>query len=125
MSSSSYAPPLGKRLNIRVDIASYAGMLHAPEGTRADLIDISLGGIGFVSDLALTPASDIYVSFTLPDLNGAPFVFHVKGNLIHSTYVERHGGFLNGFEFLFLTETQDTVLRHYITLLIAKASEVE
>ena len=125
MTTSTYIPPLGKRMNVRVDIASYAGMLHAPENARADLVDISLGGIGFVSDAALTPASDIYVSFTLPDLTGAPFVFHVKGNLIHSTYVARHNGFLNGFEFLFLTETQDTVLRHYITLLIAKALAVE
>ena len=110
--------PYAKRFHVRVKVESYSGVLNAPEGLQADLVDISLGGLGFVTRDALVPANDVYLSFTLPDLTGTPFVFHVKGSLIHSTYVKRHEGYLNGFEYGYLTPTQDEVLRHYISMML-------
>jgi len=106
-------------MHIRLKIESYSGVLHAPDGAHADLVDVSLGGIGFVTREPMSVAKDVYVSFTLPDLNGAPFVFHVKGDLVHSTPMDHYEGYLNGLVFNHLTLTQDEVLRHYMALILA------
>ena len=108
-----------KRLNVRVKIESYSGVLHAPENTHATLTDISLGGLGFVTkDQLKAPEKNVYLSFTIPDITGAPFVFHVKGAIIHSTFVDRYEGHLNGFEYDHLTSMQRDVLKHYILEII-------
>ena len=109
-----------KRFHIRVKIESYAGFHSGPEGVHADLVDLSIGGVGFVTRDQLTPASDVYVSFSIPDINGAPFTFHVKGDLVHSTFVKHHEGYLNGFEYGHLTPTQEEVLKNYISKVILK-----
>jgi len=107
-------------MHIRLKIESYSGVLHAPDGAHADLVDVSLGGVGFVTREPMSPAKDVYVSFTLPDLNGAPFVFHVKGELVHSTRMDQYDGYLNGLVFNHLTRAQDEVLLHYMGLILDK-----
>jgi c-di-GMP-binding flagellar brake protein YcgR len=114
-----------QRLHVRVKIESYSGVLQAPENAHATLTDISLGGIGFVTKEALkAPEKNVYISFTIPDVTGAPFVFHVKGEIIHSTFVKGHEGYLNGFEYDHLTSTQRDVLKHYILEIIEKDSKI-
>ena len=113
-----------KRLNVRVKIESYSGVLHAPENANATLTDISLGGLGFVTkDQLKAPEKNVYISFTIPDITGAPFVFHVKGTIIHSTFVDRYEGHLNGYEYDHLTSMQRDVLKHYILEIIQKEVE--
>jgi hypothetical protein len=108
------------RTHVRVLIESYAGVLHAPNGVAADLYDISLEGLGFTTQIAMPLADDVYLSFTLPDTDGAPFVFHTQGTVIHSTYIPGRSHYLNGYEFKYLTPTQSRVLVNYIHLLIEK-----
>ena len=108
------------RAHVRVLIESYAGVLHAPQGVAAELYDISMEGLGFTTQVPLPLAEDVYLSFTLPDSNGIPFVFHTQGSLIHSTYLPARGHYLNGYEFKYLTPTQSSILVNYIHLLIER-----
>jgi c-di-GMP-binding flagellar brake protein YcgR len=106
------------RTQIRVEVESKTSILATASGIEGDMVDISLGGLGFVSKVQIPPEAGITLSFALHDKSGNPFVFDIKGNLIHSTYVKRRDGYLNGFEFDQLSQEQMGVLRAYIDRVI-------
>jgi c-di-GMP-binding flagellar brake protein YcgR len=107
-----------ERMHVRVDVETKTGLLATATGIEAEMVDISLGGLGFVSRVHIPPEAGISLNFSLPGPNGKPFVFYIQGNLIHSTYAKHRNGYMNGFEFGQLTQEQMDVLRAYISRII-------
>jgi c-di-GMP-binding flagellar brake protein YcgR len=103
-----------ERMHVRIEIDADSAPMSTAAGTSGDMVDISPAGLGFVSKKHIPPEPGVSMTFSLPDKNDEPFVFNVRGNIVHSTYVEKHQGYLNGFEFSGLTLPQAEVLVHFI-----------
>ena len=103
-----------ERMHVRIEIDADSAPLSTAAGACGDMVDISPAGLGFVTRSHIPPEPGVSMTFALPDKNDVPFVFNVRGNIVHSTYVEKHKGYLNGFEFTGLTLPQAEVLVHFI-----------
>ena len=110
------AEPGTQRQHRRITVNVRAKMAQAgrpPEDAR--LTDLSLGGVGLLTDRSLPMGAMCHVMFRLTMPSGQLQTVVAQAQALHSAYSARHGGFKSGFKFGKLPEPAMLTLTEFIS----------
>jgi c-di-GMP-binding flagellar brake protein YcgR len=95
---------------------SVAGQMAWPPKPALEVryVDISLGGVGLVSDLNIPPHSHIHLKFKIMLSNGTMHPFVVEGKVAHSTFSSVRRGFILGVSFIRPSDKLLDTIKNYM-----------